>query len=73
MNKLLDHKKVTKSKFKSDAIKTLTEKGVVHIRNLFSSDTINGINKLWDIHFKAPSISGTVGYSQTSHKLSISK
>lgn len=68
MSYVIDRKKTTERKLQIDAINALREKGVVQIRNLFKQNVINDINEKWKVYFRYPSISGSVGYSQTSHK-----
>lgn len=67
MTKILNTKNSSLKKITSEAVSTLNEEGVVVIRNLFKPESIKNINKNWKIYFKNPSISGALGYFQTSH------
>ncbi len=51
----------------SKATALLEEKGVVILRGLFPNKLLTDINKSWDVNFRKPSVSGTVGYFRTSH------
>lgn len=68
MQLIVDVNNISKNELNKSIVSNLEKKGVVIIRNLFKNEKINFINKNWSIYFKHPSISGSVGYSQTSQK-----
>ena len=53
--------------FIQQAVKMLEQRGVVLIRNLHDEKLLADIQKTWNINFKRPSVSGTVGYYRTSY------
>ena len=53
--------------FIQQAVKMLEQRGVVLIRNLYDEKLLADIQKTWNINFKRPSVSGTVGYYRTSY------
>ena len=53
--------------FIQQAVKILEKRGVVLIRNLYNEKLLEEVQKAWNINFKRPSVSGTVGYYRTSY------
>ena len=68
MQVIVDVNNISKKNLNKSIVSCLEKKGVVIIRNLFDNCKIRLINQDWNVYFKHPSISGSVGYSQTSQK-----
>ena len=68
MHEIIDCKILNKKDLLLLSVEQLEKKGVVVLRNLFKKELVMQINKSWETYFRHPSISGTIGYAQTSQK-----
>ena len=66
-NLILDRNSFTSAQYKTEVEKRLKSYGVVICRNLFDQHLLIDLEKEWERQFKFPSISGTVGFAQTSY------
>ncbi len=51
----------------NNSVNSLKKDGIVVLRGLFQKEVLSEIDKNWDLNFKYPSLSGTIGYFRTSH------